>query len=85
MEALTSREGKPLRKKSVLLCDPVDKVEVEIVLWNESVEVQFERYPYLIKGVYVKEYQGNRQYALRTNHKATVLKQHPLRKYIKDL
>lgn len=47
--------------------------------------MKFEKYPYLIKGVMVKEYQGNRQYSLKANYKATVLKQHPLRKYIKDL
>lgn len=26
IEALTSKEGKPLRKKAIILCDPVDKV-----------------------------------------------------------
>jgi hypothetical protein len=39
----------------------------------------------MIKGILIKEYQGNRQYSLRANHKATVLKQHSLRKYIKDI
>lgn len=47
--------------------------------------MKFEKYPYLIKGVMVKEYQGNRQYSLKANYKATLLKQHGLRKYIKDL
>jgi hypothetical protein len=47
--------------------------------------MKFERYPYMIKGVFVKEYMGNKQYSLRANHQAILLKQHPLRKYIKDL
>lgn len=54
-------------------------------MWNDSAENKFEKYPYAIKGVFVKEYQGNRQYSLRANYRATILKQHPLRKYIKDL
>jgi hypothetical protein len=84
-ESLASREGKPLLKKTVVLCDPVDRVEVDVTLWNESCSQRFECYPYMIKGVQVKEYQGARQYSLRANSRATVLKQHPLRKFIKDL
>jgi hypothetical protein len=39
----------------------------------------------MIKGIMIKEYQGNRQYSLKASYKATVLKQHSLRKYIKDI
>lgn len=56
-----------------------------MTLWNESVGMQFECYPYMIKGVQVKEYNGTRQYSLKTTSRITVLKQHSLRKYIKDL
>lgn len=66
------------------LCDPLEKVEVDITVWNEGCEMRFEKYPYLIKGVMVKEYQGNRQYSLKANFKATVQKQHQLRRYVKD-
>lgn len=39
----------------------------------------------MINGVHIKQYQGNRQYSLKANHKLTILKQHSLRKYIKDI
>jgi len=74
-----------LKKKTVVFCDPVDRVEVQVTLWNDAVGMQFECYPYMVKGVQVKEYHGTRQYALRNNYRITVLKQHSLRKYIKDL
>lgn len=82
---ITTKDGKNLRKKIVYLCDPVDKVEVDITVWNDTCDFKFEKYPYMIKGVHIKEYQGNRQYSLKANHKVTVLKQHSLRKYIKDI
>jgi replication factor A1 len=85
VESFASKDGKPLRKKLIVLCDPVDKVEVEMTLWNDDCGLQFECYPYMIKGIQVKEYQGTRQYSLRFNNRITILKQHPLRKYIKDM
>jgi hypothetical protein len=34
IDSFTGKEGKALRKKVVMLCDPIEKVEVDIVLWN---------------------------------------------------
>lgn len=36
IEAITAKDGKALRKKMVTLCDPVEQVEVDITVWNDS-------------------------------------------------
>lgn len=33
---MTTKDGKSLRRKMLTLCDPVDKVEVDITIWNEG-------------------------------------------------
>ena len=33
---MVSKAGKDLRKKILFLCDPEEKVEVEVILWNEK-------------------------------------------------
>jgi hypothetical protein len=47
--------------------------------------VTFERQPYMIRGVSISEYMGNRQYSLKGNFLARPLKYHNLRRYIKEM
>ena len=85
IQNITSREGKQLRLKKIMLCDPEERVEVEVSIWNEKCEEQFPQFPCVIKGLQVGEYRGNKNFSLRKNHQIRVLKQHHYRKYIKDL
>lgn len=42
----------------VFLCDPEEKLEVEITLWNDKSDIRFEKFPHMLKGVVVTSYRG---------------------------
>ena len=66
-----------MKKKTVYYCDPREKVEVQVIYWNERSEDTFEKVPYLVHGVRVQEYNGNfvsiQQAVLTTLVKTTIL------------
>lgn len=47
-----------MKKKIVYYCDPKEKVEVEVIYWNERSEDTFEKVPYLVHGIRVVDYNG---------------------------
>jgi hypothetical protein len=42
----------------IFLCDPEEKLEVEITLWNDKSDIRFEKFPYMLRGVLVTSYRG---------------------------
>lgn len=85
MVEFTSKQGKDLKKKLIFLCDPENSVEIEVTLWGETTELKFEKYPYMIRSIEVGEYNSNKQYKLKNQFQIRIMKQHGLRKYIKDM
>jgi len=84
-EDFITKAGKEMRKKLIYLCDPEERVEVEVTIFGDKCDELFENQPYIFKGVSVGEYNGNRQYSLKTNSAFRTLKYHNYRKYIKDM
>jgi ssDNA-binding replication factor A large subunit len=52
-EDFTTKAGKDMRKKLIYLCDPEEKVEVELTLFGDKCDEIFENQPYMFKGVNV--------------------------------
>ena len=52
-EEFVSKAGKEMRKKLIYLCDPEEKVEVEVTLFGDRCDEVYENYPYMFKGVHV--------------------------------
>ena len=85
VQSITTRDGKSMKLKKIVLCDPQERLEVEVSAWNETSEDHFEMFPYVLKGIQIKEFRGNKSFTLKKTYQCRVLKQHPYRKYIKDI
>ena len=56
-----------------------------MTLFGDKCDEVYENQPYMIRGVHVGDFKGNRQYSFKGNSAFRPLKYHNLRRYLKDI
>lgn len=80
----TSRAGKNCIKRPVTICDPIERVQLQITIWGDNSRYEFENVPYIITDMNVGEYNGNKQYSASYESMIMPVRDHKFRRF-KDL
>lgn len=75
--------NKTLRKRTIVICDPINKVEIDAVFWNELTEIDENLLykPVLLLEFRIHEYNGSISINSSIRSKVIELKDHPLKEY----